>query len=121
MASPEVGDKLKKDFGKPRFDLIPAEAMHGLASLYERGARKYADRGWEEGMDFHRLFSAMERHAWKWFMGDDYDEVDGQHHLLSVAWCAIALYTYQCRGMEQFDDRPKNSTLAHCEAFWSKN
>lgn len=97
----------KFDNGKPRFDLIPPEALFGLAELYRLGAEKYADRNWEKGMFFSRLFGAMQRHAWAWMSGEDYAPDDHQHHLLSVAWCALGLYTYWCRGVDDvYDDRP---------------
>lgn len=105
VVRPETGDDLKKDDGKPRFDLIPAEAMIALAELFGIGARKYSDRKWEEGMKWGRLFRAMMSHSWKFWLGEDYDPVDGQHHLTSVAWCAMCLYTYFVRGSGT-DDRP---------------
>lgn len=97
----------KADDGKPRFDLIPPEAMIALADLYRIGAEKYADRNWERGMTWGRMFRAMMSHAWKWWMGEEHDPVDGQHHLTSVAWCAIALYTWHVRGVGS-DDRVKS-------------
>lgn len=112
----EVG--VKFDNGKPRFDLIPPEALFGLAELYRIGAEKYADRNWENGMSFSRLFGAMQRHAWAFMSGEDYATDDGQHHLLSVAWCALSLYTYWCRGLDkEFDDRPHKTLAAFPPVF----
>lgn len=113
---PEGG--IKFDSGKPRYDLIPPEPLDGLANLYALGAKKYEDRNWEQGLKWSRVFSAMMRHAWKWFRGEDYDGEDGQHHLLSVIWCAMALYTYFVRGTGQ-DDRPPQATSPECyETVW---
>ncbi len=101
------GDEATKhDSGKPRYDLIPPEPLDGLACLYGMGAAKYEERNWEKGMNWSRIFGAMMRHAWKWFRGEDYDREDGQHHLLSVIWCAMALYTYAVRSTGN-DDRPR--------------
>jgi hypothetical protein len=33
----------------------------------------------------------MMRHAWAWWQGERDDPMDGQHHLASVAWGALAL------------------------------
>ena len=93
---------------KARFDLIPPEAMEALAELYALGANKYGDRNWEHGMKWGRVFAAMMRHAWAWFRGETNDREDGQHHLISVAWCALALYVYQIRNIG-IDDRGKGA------------
>jgi hypothetical protein len=96
---------IKFDDGKLRFDLIPAEELEELARVYTIGAKKYADRNWELGLPWGRVFSALMRHAWKWWRGETYDPVDGQHHLASVAWCALALMNYE-RRKAGTDDRP---------------
>lgn len=94
----------KYDGGKPRYDLLPPEAMDALAELYGLGAKKYGDRNWEEGFKWGRLFAAMLRHSWAWWRGEKYDQADGQHHLISVAWNAFALYIHELRGLGE-DDR----------------
>lgn len=102
----DVGDHLKKDYGKSRLDLIPPEPLLELGNLYAFGAVKYADRGWEEGMSWGRIFGAMMRHGWKWMRGEDIDPETGIHHMIAVAWNAFALYTYSVRNLGK-DDRPK--------------
>lgn len=106
-----MAEATKHDGGKPRYELIPPEALEELAALYALGANKYGDRNWEKGMSWGRVFSALMRHAWRWWRGETYDQEDGQHHLISVAWCAIALYIYQTRGIGR-DDRGESSTQA---------
>ena len=111
---------IKYDEDKPRYDLIPPEALDGLARLFGMGAKKYSDRNWELGMGWSRIFAAMMRHAWKWFRGEAYDEQDGQHHLLSVIFCAMALYTYSVRN-KGTDDRPKVPVAPQdYERIWRK-
>ena len=102
----ETGDHLRKDDGKPRFDLLPPEPLFALGQLYAFGAQKYADRGWEAGMSWGRCFASMMRHAWKFWRGEDYDEDSGAHHMIAVAWNAFAIYTYFVRKIGA-DDRPK--------------
>ena len=104
FVSKDTGDEMKKDDGKPRFELLPPEPLFGLAELYAFGARKYADRGWEKGMSWSRIFGAMMRHAWKWMRGEDFDDETGAHHMIAVAWNAFALYTYYVRKIGK-DDR----------------
>lgn len=100
----ETGDNLKLDAGKPRFDLIPADPLIELASLFGLGGVKYGDRCWEEGMSWGRVFGAMCRHTWKWWRGETHDEIDGQHHLIAVIWCAMVLFEYQRKQIGE-DDR----------------
>lgn len=96
---------LRYDEGKPRYDLIPPEALEALAAHYERGARKYAERNWERGMNWCRCFGSLMRHAWAWMRGRDIDPETGSHHMIAVAWNAFALYTYSVRAAG-VDDRP---------------
>jgi hypothetical protein len=94
---PTVGRK--DDAGKlARFDLIPPEALWALAELYGIGAKKYADRNWEHGITYSRLYAALLRHLELWRMGEAHDKDNGQHHLDSVIWNAVALRTFEARG-----------------------
>lgn len=97
---------IKHDEGLLRMDLIPGYPLMRLAEVYTIGAAKYADDNWRKGISYKRIFAAMMRHAWKWFMGETFDSVDGQHHLASVAWGAFTLMEYEITHSE-FDDRPK--------------
>lgn len=97
---------VKHDGGKARFDLLPPDALLELVAVFTMGAGKYGDRNWERGMDWGRIFAAMQRHANAWLGGEERDPVDGQHHLASVAWCALVLMAYEKRGVGT-DDRAK--------------
>jgi hypothetical protein len=69
-----------------------------VGEVYAIGARKYAARNWEKGMDFGRLFSAGMRHLLKlMYLGEKTDPVDGQHHISSVIWCAVALHHFETK------------------------
>lgn len=104
----ETGDESRKDVGKAPFWLVPWEALWALAELYGKGMEKYGPNQWRDHpMNYSRNYSAMQRHAWKWWGGEEYDPVDGQHHLIAVAWNAFALYTHQIvLKLRQQDDRP---------------
>lgn len=100
---------VKHDVGKPRYDLIPPEVLDGLARLLtaaEGDGGKYPPRNWVKGLDYSRLYAAMQRHANAWNRGEDYAPDDGQHHLLSVISNAMMLYVSQARGIGR-DDREK--------------
>ena len=102
--SHDTGDHMRKDAGKPRFDLLPPEPLFALADLYGQGAKKYSARSWEAGMTWGRCFGAMMRHAWKFWRGEDFDEETGAHHMIVVMWNAAAIYTYFVRKIGT-DDR----------------
>lgn len=101
-----INGGLRYDQEKPRMDLVPPEAIFGLAEVYTTGAKKYAERNWELGMDWGRCFASLMRHAWKWMKGETFDEETGHHHMLHVAWNALALYVYYERKIGK-DDRPR--------------
>lgn len=82
---------VKLDQEKLRYDLIPAAPLAELARVFTIGAGKYGDHNWRRGLHYGRVFAAMMRHAWAWWAGERADPEDGQHHLSSVAWCALAL------------------------------
>ena len=103
------GGGLRDNGGKARYDLIPPEFMEALALHYAKGAEKYGDRNWERGMSWQWVFASLLRHLWAWARGSNYDDGqqgNGSHHMIAVAWNAIALYTYACRKVGT-DDRIK--------------
>lgn len=107
---PDVNEAKKEaatkfDEGKLRWDLLPAYALGEVVDVYTRGAKKYADRNWEKGMSYSRIWRALLSHAFKWWRGEKYDKTDGQQHLASVVWCALALMEYEFRKVGT-DDRP---------------
>jgi hypothetical protein len=69
--------------------------MFAVGELFALGASKYKPRNWELGMDYARVWSAMFRHLLKFSRGERNDEVDGQHHMTSIAWCAIVLLHFE--------------------------
>jgi hypothetical protein len=102
--APEVGDRKKKDYGKlGGFWLIPTHPFRELVRVFAIGASKYHARGWEAGMEWSRIFDAMNRHILAWLDGERFDPTDGQHHLASVAWAALVLMEYE-RTHPEFDD-----------------
>tara|TARA_R100001594_G_scaffold74253_1_gene108904 strand:+ start:3090 stop:3431 length:342 start_codon:yes stop_codon:yes gene_type:complete len=101
----------KHDTGKTRYDLLPPEALEQVADVFTLGAKKYGGRNWEGGIEYGRVFGALMRHAWAWWRGETFDAKDGQHHLASVAFCALALLQYECVGPKN-DDRPERKENA---------
>lgn len=109
-ATETTGGK-KFDFGKERFDLLPMMPLLALGKLFAIGATKYGVRNWEKGMKFGRLFAAMMRHAIKWWAGEKYDPVDGQHHLTAVMWNAMVLMELENTHPEMDDRESQNYSM----------
>lgn len=107
----------KNDQGKARFELIPGELLWAIATVLTFGAIKYADRNWEKGISWGRVFGALMRHMWAWWQGKgptsksflfgDLDPETKFSHLWHAAACLAFLIAYEERGMTGFDDRPK--------------
>lgn len=106
---------LKYDSEKVRLELIPAELLFSVGSVLTFGAKKYADRNWELGMSWSRVFGATMRHMWAWWAGKqptssnfafgELDEETKFSHLWHAACCITFLVTYEERGIGS-DDRP---------------
>lgn len=111
----------KLDTGKPRWDLAPFDAFEAMVQVQTwavnanvRGDRAYPERNWERGMAWSRVFGAMIRHSWKWWLGkmtgrSTIDEESGMSHLWHAFTSAGFLVAYEIRGMTEFDDRPSLS------------
>lgn len=110
----ELKEGAKFDAGKVRMDLIPPEALFALATILTFGANKYADRNWEKGMKWGRVFGALNRHIWCWwggkgpttknFLFGDLDDETKHSHLWHAICCIVFLITYEERGIGE-DDR----------------
>jgi hypothetical protein len=70
------------------------------------GAAKYGDRNYELGMSWGRVFSALGRHAWAFWRGQDIDPDSGMPHTWHVLACAAFLVTYEARKIGTDDRSP---------------
>ena len=86
--------------GKGRYDLITPYGLRRLAVVYERGAKKYADRNWEKGMPHCRYADSAMRHLQQWLQGDSDED-----HLAHAAWNLFAIMHMQ-EIHPELDDRP---------------
>lgn len=106
MTSTTGGEKGSK---MARYDLLPPEALQAVAELYGKGAEKYAAHNWRRGYDWSLSFAALQRHAWQFWNGEDFDSETGAPHMASVAFHALALITFMTE-QAAFDDRPKKES-----------
>lgn len=113
MSKNKEGTKL--DSGKARIELIPPEAIFGMAEVLTFGAVKYDSRNWELGMSWSRVFGACMRHMWCWWGGKQptninfifgsSDEETKMSHLWHAITCMAFLVAYEERCTGE-DDRP---------------
>jgi hypothetical protein len=115
MPVPELQEGTKLDAGKPRYDLLPIDALDELVEVLSFGCRKYDDRNWERGIKYSRVYGAALRHLTKFWVGKDTDEETGLSHLAHAMCCCMFLLSYQLRSMKKFDDRPICPRLASAE------
>ncbi len=101
---PENKQGTKHDSGKPRYELLPPDALEALVKVYTFGADKYGDGNWEKGFKWSRIFGAIMRHLWAFKSGKDIDEESGLPHLTHAAWGCMTLLAFYLR-KDGEDDR----------------
>lgn len=82
----------KDDDTKPRWDLVPYDAMQEVVTVLEHGAKKYGDENWRNVANpKRRYFAAALRHLTAWWMGEARDADTGASHLAHAVCCFMFL------------------------------
>lgn len=107
MLSEPTTEGMKFDDGKTPLDLWSPDAMIATANVLGYGAAKYNAHNWTVGIRYRRIFSALLRHLWAWWRGQQIDEESGHHHLAHAMCCLMFLLHYEMnRGRyAELDDR----------------
>ena len=79
-AQKDDGD-IKADSGKLRYDLIPIDALEGIAEILTYGAKKYNDNNWLKSKYPNRYYAAMMRHISEVRRGHFVDNESGLFHI----------------------------------------
>lgn len=102
-----VGEGLRKNDGKTRYDLIPTSLLKGTADVFEFGMRKYLAWNWCRGMNFSKVIASMKRHLAAIETGEDNDPETHLRHVSHIICNCLMLEHYMNQGWASLDDRPK--------------
>ena len=98
---------VKHDYGKPKYALLPFDALEEVVKVLNYGEAKYEARNWEKGMSWDRPFSAAMRHLASWWQKrEDIDPESGINHLAHACCNILFLLAYQLRDVGE-DNRPR--------------
>jgi hypothetical protein len=92
--------------GKLRFDLVQPDAHRDMVEVLTKGAEKYEERNWENGMDWSTVLQSLKRHIDAFERGEDYDEETRLLHVAHAA-CNIHFINAYYYIYPQGDNRPK--------------
>lgn len=102
----ERANKNDKIDGKNMMQLFPPLAQQKISEVFTYGAYKYADWNWAKGMEYSRLYGALQRHMTSWYMGENVDPETGKSHL-AHAGCCITMLLEMEELKPDMDDRPQ--------------
>lgn len=110
LAEPEVRVTNESTGGQKGAKLTQVGALDpvsviALARVAGMGANKYSAYNFMKGTDWSLMFNAMQRHALRFWSGEDIDPESGEPHMAHAAWMALALVGFALRGTG-VDDRP---------------
>lgn len=87
-----MGEGIKHDKQKTRWDLVPFDCLEEVAKVYTFGAEKYGDNNWKDlDCPQERYFAALMRHLTEWKNGKIKDKETGLNHMAHIAWNSLAL------------------------------
>lgn len=90
---------LKYDYGKPRMDLLPFDALYEVAKVLSFGTEKYSENSWKK-VEAKRYEAAMLRHLAQYKAGELLDKESGLTHLSHLACNALFILALSCQGEE---------------------
>lgn len=114
MAESNLTEGTKYDEGKVPMDLLSPYFLLGVSEVLQFGAEKYEPYNWAKGIKYSRVFSALQRHLWAFWAGEDLDEETGLLHLWHAGCCLMFLTHYEMNYdlYKEFNDSPNYQTVA---------
>lgn len=93
------------DENKLPYHLLAPELLDSVCEVLAYGRQKYAERNWEKGMAWSKLFASTMRHLWAWWRRESYDRESGLNHLWHAATNIMFLIAYTARNIGTDDRR----------------
>src|SRR3990167_8769307 len=87
-----------------RPELLAPEFLTGIAKVLAFGANKYSVGNWANGMEWSRIYGALQRHIIAWAGGENSDSESGFSHLFHAGCCLMFLVAHEARELG-IDDR----------------
>lgn len=101
---PNCSGGRKFDGGKPRFGLVPMNALSAVARVLTAGAVKYEPGNWRRVPDANnRYFDAAMRHMVSWKLGEKFDPETGENHLAHALCCLMFILEKDLHTEEQWE------------------
>jgi len=95
----EKSQGVKYDNDKPRWYLLPWNAVEEVVKVLTLGAVKYEDDNWKRVDNAKsRYFSALLRHLTAWVGGETNDSETGLNHLAHAGCCLLFLLWFDLGG-----------------------
>jgi hypothetical protein len=88
-----TGSRRDTNEGKPRYDLVPVEALRRWADLMARGAKKYGEWNWAKGQSLSRYEESALRHWYQYIDGSAPEE----DHLAAVLFNIGGIMHHEAR------------------------
>lgn len=98
----------KLDAKKAPMDLLPWEAVQGVAEVLDFGRVKYSENNWRKGFQWCRLMAACLRHCFAWLSGEDKDAESGLSHI-DHATCCLMFLSAHIKSKMGIDNRYKSA------------
>lgn len=102
---------IKYDANKTPWDLLPMDALEEVAKLYGKGVEKYDAWNWKKGIDYSRMYAALQRHLKSWWWDkEDLDSETQNQHLAACTFYTLNLLHYNLNKNKyiQNDNRPRD-------------
>lgn len=100
-----------KNQKRAQLSAIDPQALRILAEVAGHGSEKYDRHNYLKGYDWSLSADALQRHFLAFQGGEDLDPESGLPHMAHAAWQALALVSFQTRGLGT-DDRFKQAPPA---------